>query len=334
MTTEMASTGAIHETSWRKLSDREITRLIASPEPMILSCDLKGTQEAQLPDYPRNTLTLGPVDAEIVRLLMDFEYPDADPQGVETTLAPLDFDGAMRPLTPFDLICASRARDAEGAFTYLTQCLARPFEVTSAAEPKKVGKAVAPLEDFVGSGEAKPLALDIVSALKDWQAGKIEWTDVPRGLLLVGKPGTGKTELARSMAGSAGVNFVSGSYAEWRKHGHLGDFMNAMSKCFEEARSQVPCILFIDELDAFSIHEQGDPRGYNASYDLKATKSLLEQLDGINGREGVAIVAAANLLEEIPPVVRRSGRFGSVVEIGFPSREDLEVIFQQHLQEG
>lgn len=323
----------LHETAWRKLTGGEITRLIASPEPMILSCDLKGTQEAQLPDYPRNTLTLGPIDAEIVRLLIGFEYPDADPQAVETLLAALDFDGAMGQITPFDLVCASRARDAEGAFTYLSHCLARPFEAKPSAEQRKVAKAVAPLEDLVGYGEAKRLALDIVSALKDWQAGKIAWNDVPRGLLLVGKPGTGKTELARSMAGSADVNFVSGSYADWQKHGHLGDFINAMSTCFDAARNQVPCILFIDELDSFSIHGQGKQRGQNASYDLKATKSLLEQLDGINGREGVAIVAAANLLEEIPPVVRRSGRFDSVVEIGLPSREDLEVIFQQHLQD-
>jgi len=315
----------------RKVKEGEFSRMVSAPEPMIFSSDLTGLQEALLPDYPRETLTLGPVDEEILRLVMGFEYPELEEDLVEDSLAALALSEAKAEIRPFDLICACRAPEGEGAFCYLEKCLERSAADKSATAAATVAKAVAPLSDLVGYGEAKPLALDLVAALNDWDKGDIEWSDVPRGLLLVGAPGTGKTELARSIAGDADVSFVSASYAEWQKQGHLGDFLKAMSESFEDARGQSPCVLFLDELDSFAQSQGG---GHNATYDLKAMKGLLEQLDGINGREGVAIVAAANSLEDIPPVLRRSGRFDSVVTIGLPTLDDLEVILTQHLQKG
>ncbi len=322
------------KSSRRKLDETELTQLISTAEPMIFSGDETGDQEEFLPNYPRHTLTLMPIDAEIIRLVFGFEYPNMKAEDFDATLEAIDLAVTNGEIRPFDLACACRAADGTGALDYLHNCLARPADATPTDGSTSVAKAVAPLDDLVGYGEAKELAQDVVSALRDWQRGLIEWHDVPRGLLVIGAPGTGKTELARAMASTAGIGFVSGSYAEWQKEGHLGDFLKAMSKCFEDARNKAPCILFIDELDSFCQGGAGSCDRSGSTYELKAMKGLLEQLDGIKGREGVAIVAAANHLEDVPPVVRRSGRFDSVVEIGLPTRGDLEVILMQHLQTG
>ncbi|MVO17644.1 AAA family ATPase [Parasedimentitalea huanghaiensis] len=119
---------------------------------------------------------------------------------------------------------------------------------------------------------------------------------------------------------------ATGPFSEWQKRGHLGDFLRAMSNTFEEAKKSSPSVLFIDEMDSFLE----DSDGKNSSYDTKAVKGILEQLDGIRGCEGVGVVAAANNLEKIPAAIRRSGRFDNIVTIPLPDRSDLAVIFKQH----
>ncbi|WP_321337169.1 AAA family ATPase [Breoghania sp.] len=165
--------------------------------------------------------------------------------------------------------------------------------------------------------------------LADWKAKKISWADVDRGVLLVGDPGTGKTTFARALANSCGVPLVVGSLGAWQAAGHLGDLLDAMRGCFAKARKQTPCILFIDEIDGFG--SRAAVRGDNASYQVQVINSLLECLDGIEGREGVVVVGACNHPEMLDPAIVRAGRLDRVIRIPLPDQRAREQILKVHL---
>jgi cell division protease FtsH len=203
-------------------------------------------------------------------------------------------------------------------------------ETTTEQQPRKP-HSIARLDDLVGLGVAKLAAQDALAALREWQAGTLPWSAVPRGLLIAGPAGTGKTELARSIAGEAEVHLVTASYNQWQKSGSLSHFVTAMEKSFDEAKRTVPCVLFIDEIDAFYTRTELSGDGRNDSYDVKVITALLEKLDGISDRDGVIVVGACNHLKFVDPAIRRAGRFDVVVEIDLPTFEDLEVILGQHL---
>ncbi len=134
------------------------------------------------------------------------------------------------------------------------------------------------------------------------------------------------------MAREAGISFVSGSYATWQRYkdGHLGTMLKAMSSTFLEAVESAPCILFIDEIDAFRTRTYRDDHG--SSYSEKVTAALLEQLDGgVAGREGVVVLAACNHPDRVDPAVIRSGRFDQHIRIGLPTTSELATILRQHL---
>lgn len=193
--------------------------------------------------------------------------------------------------------------------------------------------AVAPggsLDSLPGMDEAVAWGLDLARDLQDYAAGRLLWRDVDRGCLLAGPPGTGKTTFAKALAATCGVPLVATSYARWQstKDGHLGDLLRAMAASFNEARKAAPCIMFIDELD--SLHtRQGGAGGRD--WWVAVVGALLEQLDGLQGREGVVVVGATNHPELIDPAILRAGRLDRTITIPLPDRQALAAILRIHL---
>jgi len=149
-------------------------------------------------------------------------------------------------------------------------------------------------------------------------------------VLLHGEPGTGKSSFAQAVANECKVPLIATSYAAWQSNGdgHLGYVTQALRKTFDEAREEAPCILFIDEID--SVGTRGT-QGQHQDWWRAIINGLLEQLDGLAGREGVVVVAATNNPGAIDPAVKRSGRLDRVIEIPMPGRADLEAIMRTHL---
>ena len=186
------------------------------------------------------------------------------------------------------------------------------------------------LETLAGLGEAGEWGRELAVDLKEWRAGELPWSEVNRGVLLSGPPGTGKTTYAKALARSCGVELVASSLAQWQSAGHLGDLLKAMRRTFAEARKKAPCVLFLDEFD--SVGDRRTVRGENALYVVEKINGLLECLDGVEDREGIVVVAACNHPEFIDPAFLRPGRLEKTIWIPLPDRQAREQILRWHLK--
>ena len=173
----------------------------------------------------------------------------------------------------------------------------------------------------------RTLARDLV----EYGAGRLAWADVDRGCLLSGPPGCGKTLFARALAASCEATLVTGSYGQWLGSGqaHQGDLLKAMKKTFADARASAPSILFIDEVDSFP-NRAAITHAW-AGWDIQVVNSLLAEIDGVEGREGVVLVAACNMPDKLDPALVRSGRLDRHLRIGLPDRVGLARILREHL---
>ena len=186
------------------------------------------------------------------------------------------------------------------------------------------------LSELHGLGEARQICEDLIADIRAAQAGRIPWTAVDRGMLLVGPPGTGKTTLARALAKECGIKFVVASAAGWQSAGYLDSHLRAMRADFAEARRHAPAILFIDEIDGIGSRTQlgGDN---SASYQTDVINALLEQVQGITTVDPVIVIGATNYPENVDPALRRSGRLDQIVELPLPNIASLEQIFEYYL---
>ena len=186
-------------------------------------------------------------------------------------------------------------------------------------------------DDVAGVDEAKEELQEIVDFLKNPQEYGRLGGRVPKGVLLVGPPGTGKTLLARAIAGEAGVAFFSISGSEFVEM-FVGVGAARVRDLFEQARQHVPCIIFIDELDALGRARGLFPAGGGHDEKEQTLNQLLHELDGFDPREGLILLGATNRPEILDPALMRAGRFDRQILVDRPDKKGREDILAVHLR--
>ncbi len=182
--------------------------------------------------------------------------------------------------------------------------------------------------DVAGCDEAKEELKEIVDFLKDPKKFTRLGGRIPKGVLLVGSPGTGKTLLARAVAGEAGVPFFSISGSDFVEM-FVGVGASRVRDLFEQGRKHAPCIIFIDEIDAVG-RQRGAGLGGGHDEREQTLNQLLVEMDGFDSKEGVILVAATNRPDVLDPALLRPGRFDRNVVVGKPDVKGREGILKVH----
>ena len=182
--------------------------------------------------------------------------------------------------------------------------------------------------DVAGEDEAKENLTEVVNYLHDPSKYQEIGASMPKGILLVGPPGTGKTMLAKAVAGEANVPFFSMSGSEFVEM-FVGMGASKVRDLFKQAKEKAPCIVFIDEIDAIGQKRSGGQYGGNDERE-QTLNQLLTEMDGFEGNNGVIILAATNRPESLDPALTRPGRFDRRVPVELPDLKGCEAILQVH----
>ncbi len=185
-------------------------------------------------------------------------------------------------------------------------------------------------KDVAGVDEARDELEEVVDFLKDPAKYRRIGGKIPRGVLLSGSPGTGKTLLARAVAGEADVPFFSISGSDFVEM-FVGVGASRVRDMFEQARKQAPCIIFIDEIDAVGRHRGAGLGGGNDERE-QTLNQLLVEMDGFEGTEGVIVIAATNRPDVLDPALLRPGRFDRQVVVALPDVKGREQILRVHMK--
>lgn len=235
----------------------------------------------------------------------------------------LDLDDAKRMLSyPLpDVFSAFRTKRPASAV------LERLAQSTVDVKPLDTGPH---LDDLVGYGDAKVWGLSLALDIKAWSDGKLSWSDVDRGLLLSGPPGTGKTMFAGALARTCGAHLVSTSVAKWQSAGHLGDTLKAMRRSFDDAIAHRPSILFIDEFEGIGDRARMVGNEHE-TYWTQVINLLLELIDGHERLEGVVVIGATNYPDGIDPALLRPGRLDRHIKILLPDADERKQLSRFYL---
>ncbi len=182
--------------------------------------------------------------------------------------------------------------------------------------------------DVAGAEEEKEEMMELVSFLKNPKRYSMLGARIPKGVLMVGPPGTGKTYLAKAVAGEAGVPFFSISGSDFVEM-YVGVGASRVRDLFEQAKKNSPCIVFIDEIDAVGRH-RGAGLGGGHDEREQTLNQLLVEMDGFGMNEGVIVIAATNRPDILDPALTRPGRFDRKIVVGYPDIKAREEILKVH----
>lgn len=185
--------------------------------------------------------------------------------------------------------------------------------------------------DVAGLEEEKEELEEIVDFLKAPEKYRLMGARIPKGVLLVGGPGTGKTLLAKAVAGEAGVPFFSISGSDFVEM-FVGVGASRVRDLFEDAKRHHPCIVFIDEIDAVA-RRRGTGMGGGHDEREQTLNQLLVEMDGFGENEGIIVMAATNRVDILDPAIRRPGRFDRTVTVGSPDVRGREEILKVHAKD-
>ena len=184
--------------------------------------------------------------------------------------------------------------------------------------------------DVAGVDEAKEDVQELVDFLQDPSKFQKLGGRIPRGILMVGQPGTGKTLLAKAIAGEAKVPFFSISGSDFVEM-FVGVGASRVRDMFEQAKKQTPCIIFIDEIDAVGRH-RGAGLGGGHDEREQTLNQLLVEMDGFDGNEGIIVIASTNRPDVLDPALLRPGRFDRQVVVALPDIRGREQILKVHMR--
>lgn len=258
-------------------------------------------------------LSLNQLDASAIALVVE-----AVTGSVPTVL--ID-DRLVRAVDVSDLALSIRAdRSAD-------ECIGRLEKIVS---NKNIFDHHGPcLEELAGYGAAREFGLNLIADLRLYRAGLLDWGSLSeKGLLLVGPPGTGKTQFFRALSKSLNVPLIATSVANWNSANYLSGTLQQIKACFAQARQLAPAVLFIDELDGISSREFL-ANSEHREFWTQIVNLLLEMMSEEN--TGVILCGASNFPDRIDPAIRRSGRLDRTIEIELPDAESLAQIFRFHL---
>ncbi|MEO8627011.1 MAG: AAA family ATPase [Betaproteobacteria bacterium] len=184
-------------------------------------------------------------------------------------------------------------------------------------------------DDVIGADEAKDALRDIVAYLQEPARFARLGAHAPRGVVLEGDPGTGKTLLARALAGESGANFISMTGSDFTDK-FVGVGVGRVKRLFKTARKNAPCVIFIDEMDGIGRRSSTVTGGFAESENNRIINALLKELDGFDSREGIIIVGATNHPDNLDPALRREGRFDRTCHLSLPNLGERERLYRMY----